>query len=329
MGSECGVLVFAEQENGEIHNVVYELLGKGRELANRLNKMLCAVLLGFGLEEKSRELIYYGADRVYLFDHPSLKNFDVIRYKHNIVKLVNEVKPDIFLIGATRMGRSLAPRIAAALRTGLTADCVDLDLDDEGNLVQIRPAFSGNIMAQIRTRTRPQMATVRYRMMKPLSRNPNRTGEIVRMETEFLENSGIEILDRVSASGVNLSEADIIVAAGRGLKSPEDLKFIEEVANLLGGVVGASRPLVDAGWIGREHQVGFSGNTVKPKVYIAFGISGSPQHLFGMRDSDIIIAVNKDPSASIINFSDYYVIGDLYEIIPPLIRELKRARGVG
>ncbi|MEM2443426.1 MAG: electron transfer flavoprotein subunit alpha/FixB family protein [Candidatus Bathyarchaeia archaeon] len=329
MGSECGVLVFAEQENGEIHNVVYELLGKGRELANRLNKMLCAVLLGFGLEEKSRELIYYGADRVYLFDHPSLKNFDVIRYKHNIVKLVNEVKPDIFLIGATRMGRSLAPRIAAALRTGLTADCVDLDLDDEGNLVQIRPAFSGNIMAQIRTRTRPQMATVRYRMMKPLSRNPNRTGEIVRMETEFLENSGIEILDRVSASGVNLSEADIIVAAGRGLKSPEDLKFIEEVANLLGGVVGASRPLVDAGWIGREHQVGFSGNTVKPKVYIAFGISGSPQHLFGMRDSDIIIAVNKDPSAPIINFSDYYVIGDLYEIIPPLIRELKRARGVG
>ncbi|MEM1531087.1 MAG: electron transfer flavoprotein subunit alpha/FixB family protein [Candidatus Bathyarchaeia archaeon] len=329
MGSECGVLVFAEQENGEIHNVVYELLGKGRELANRLNKMLCAVLLGFGLEEKSRELIYYGADRVYLFDHPSLKNFDVIRYKHNIVKLVNEVKPDIFLIGATRMGRSLAPRIAAALRTGLTADCVDLDLDDEGNLVQIRPAFSGNIMAQIRTRTRPQMATVRYRMMKPLSRNPNRTGEIVRMETEFLENSGIEILDRVSASGVNLSEADIIVAAGRGLKSPEDLKLIEEVANLLGGVVGASRPLVDAGWIGREHQVGFSGNTVKPKVYIAFGISGSPQHLFGMRDSDIIIAVNKDPSAPIINFSDYYVIGDLYEIIPPLIRELKRARGVG
>ncbi|MEM3134893.1 MAG: electron transfer flavoprotein subunit alpha/FixB family protein, partial [Candidatus Bathyarchaeia archaeon] len=220
-------------------------------------------------------------------------------------------------------------RIAAALRTGLTADCVDLDLDDEGNLVQIRPAFSGNIMAQIRTRTRPQMATVRYRMMKPLSRNPNRTGEIVRMETEFLENSGIEILDRVSASGVNLSEADIIVAAGRGLKSPEDLKLIEEVANLLGGVVGASRPLVDAGWIGREHQVGFSGNTVKPKVYIAFGISGSPQHLFGMRDSDIIIAVNKDPSAPIINFSDYYVIGDLYEIIPPLIRELKRARGVG
>jgi len=329
VGSECGVLVFAEQENGEIHNVVYELLGKGRELANRLNKMLCAVLLGFGLEEKSRELIYYGADRVYLFDHPSLKNFDVIRYKHNIVKLVNEVKPDIFLIGATRMGRSLAPRIAAALRTGLTADCVDLDLDDEGNLVQIRPAFSGNIMAQIRTRTRPQMATVRYRMMKPLSRNPNRTGEIVRMETEFLENSGIEILDRVSASGVNLSEADIIVAAGRGLKSPEDLKLIEEVANLLGGVVGASRPLVDAGWIGREHQVGFSGNTVKPKVYIAFGISGSPQHLFGMRDSDIIIAVNKDPSAPIINFSDYYVIGDLYEIIPPLIRELKRARGVG
>lgn len=328
MCGECGVLVFAEQEDGEIHRVVYELLGKGRELADKLKKNLCAVLLGFGLEDKAKELIYYGADKVYLFDHPSLKDFDVIRYKYNIVKLVNEIKPDIFLIGATRIGRSLAPRIAAALRTGLTADCVDLDLDDEGNLVQIRPAFSGNIMAQIKTKIKPQMATVRYKIMKPRDMDLKRRGEIIRKEVDVLENTGIEILNKISANEINISEADIIVAAGRGLKKPEDLKLIEDLAKLLGGVVGASRPLVDAGWIGKEHQVGFSGNSVKPKVYMAFGISGSPQHLFGMRYSDIIISVNKDPTAPIINVSDYSIIGDLYEILPLLIHEIKKVKGV-
>ncbi|MBS7607463.1 electron transfer flavoprotein subunit alpha/FixB family protein [Candidatus Bathyarchaeota archaeon] len=328
MLNECGVLVFAEQENGRIHGVVYELLGKGRELADRLKKSLCAILLGYNLWDEAKELIYYGADKVYLIDHPSLKDFDIVRYKHNIVKIVDEVKPDIFLIGATRIGRSLAPRVAAALKTGLTADCVDLDLDEEGNLIQIRPAFSGNIMAQIKTRTKPQMATVRYRIMKPLNRDPSRRGEIVVREPILLEKTGIEILDKIEIGGVNISEADVIVAAGRGLKSPEDFKILEELATLLGGVLGSSRPLVDAGWIGREHQVGFSGNVVKPKVYMAFGISGAPQHLFGMRDSDIIIAINKDPSAPIISVSDYYVIGDLYEIIHPLINEIKKVKGL-
>jgi electron transfer flavoprotein alpha subunit len=328
MSGECGVLIFAEQEDGEIHKVTYELLGKGRVLADRLRKNLCATLLGYGLNEEAQELIYYGADKVFLFDHPSLKEFDVIRYKQNIVKLVNEVKPEIFLIGATRIGRSLAPRIAASLKTGLTADCIDLDLDDEGNLVQIRPAFSGNIMAQIKTRTKPQMATVRYKVMKIRSRDPARKGEIIKMKTEIIENSGIKILEKTKANGVNISEAEIIVAAGRGVRSPEDLRLFKDLADLLGGVVGSSRPLVDAGWIGKEHQVGFSGNTVKPKIYMAFGISGSPQHLFGMRYSDIIIAVNKDPTAPILNFSDYYVIGDLYEILPKLIHEIKKVRCV-
>jgi electron transfer flavoprotein alpha subunit len=328
MSGECGVLIFAEQEDGEIHKVTYELLGKGRVLADRLRKNLCATLLGYGLNEEAQELIYYGADKVFLFDHPSLKEFDVIRYKQNIVKLVNEVKPEIFLIGATRIGRSLAPRIAASLKTGLTADCIDLDLDDEGNLVQIRPAFSGNIMAQIKTRTKPQMATVRYKVMKMRSRDPARKGEIIKMKTEIIENSGIKILEKMKANGVNISEAEIIVAAGRGVRSPEDLRLFKDLADLLGGVVGSSRPLVDAGWIGKERQVGFSGNTVKPKIYMAFGISGSPQHLFGMRYSDIIIAVNKDPTAPILNFSDYYVIGDLYEILPKLIHEIKKVRCV-
>ena len=327
MPKECGVLVFAEQEDGEVHKVTYELLGKGRELADRLEKKLCAVLLGYNLEDEAKELIYYGADKVYLFDHPSLKEFDVIRYKQNIVDLIRDIQPHIFLIGATRIGRSLAPRIAAALKTGLTADCVDLDLDEEGNLVQIRPAFSGNIMAQIKSRTKPQMATVRYKIMKPLNRDPERKGEIIRKEVEDVKETGIKVLDKLSAGEVNISEADVIVSAGRGLKSPGDFKLIRELAALLGGVVGSSRPLVDMGWIGKEHQVGFSGNIVKPKVYMAFGISGSPQHLFGMRDSDVIIAVNKDPSAPIINVSDYYMIGDLYEILPQLICELKKVRG--
>ncbi|HDO41812.1 MAG TPA: electron transfer flavoprotein subunit alpha/FixB family protein [Candidatus Bathyarchaeota archaeon] len=327
MPKECGVLVFAEQEDGEVHKVTYELLGKGRELADRLEKKLCAVLLGYNLEDEAKELIYYGADKVYLFDHPSLREFDVIRYKQNIVDLIREIQPHIFLIGATRIGRSLAPRIAAALKTGLTADCVDLDLDEEGNLVQIRPAFSGNIMAQIKTRTKPQMATVRYKIMKPLNRDPERKGEIIRKEVEDMKETGIKVLDKLSAGEVNISEADVIVSAGRGLKSPRDFELMGELAALLEGVVGSSRPLVDMGWIGKEHQVGFSGNIVKPKVYMAFGISGSPQHLFGMRDSDIIIAVNKDPSAPIINVSDYYIIGDLYEILPQLICELKKVRG--
>jgi len=249
------VLVFAENNDGKVHPVSYELLGKGRELADSLGVDLNAVLLGWRMENEALELIYRGADNVFLYDHPILEEFDVIRYTRNIVKMVRETKPDIFLVGATRIGRTLAPRIAAALRTGLTADCVDLKLDEEGNLVQVRPAFSGNIMAQIVTKTRPQMATVRYKVMK--------------------------------------------------------------------------MPERDAGWISKDHQVGFSGNTVKPRIYIACGISGSPQHLFGMRDSDIIIAVNKDPTAPIFNVSDYGVVGDLYEFIPLLIREVKRLIGEG
>ena len=319
------VLVFAEQKNGEIHQVSFELLGKGRELADRLDVELNAVLLGWRVEDKASELVYRGADNVFLYDHPSLKDFNVIKYGRNIVKLVKETRPDIFLIGATRIGRTLAPRIAAALRTGLTADCVDLDLDSDGNLIQIRPAFSGNIMAQIRTKTRPQMATVRYRVMRMNERDISRKGRIIKKEVEVIDETGIKILEKIKADEVNLPEAEVIVSGGRGLKKPEDFKLLQELADVLGGVVGSSRPLVDAGWISKDHQVGFSGNTVKPKVYIACGISGSPQHLFGMRDSDVIIAINKDPTAPIFNVSDYGIVGDLYEVVPLLIREIKKA----
>ena len=319
-----GVMVFAEQEDGKIHPVSYELLGKGRDIADKLGIELSCVLLGFQMKNEVNELIYHGADKIFLYDHPSLKNFDVIRYKQNIVNLVKEEKPEIFLLGATHLGRSLGPRIAAALKTGLTADCIDLKMDEEGNLIQIRPAFSGNILAHIKTKTRPQMSTVRYKVMEKRERDPTRKGKIIMKNLEVIEDSGMKILKKEKAGEVNITEADIIVSGGRGLKKPDDFKILRELADLLGGVVGSSRPLVDEGWIKREHQVGFSGNTVKPKLYVACGISGSPQHLAGMRDSDVIVAINTDPSAPIFKVADYGIIGDLYEVVPKLIDEIRK-----
>jgi electron transfer flavoprotein alpha subunit len=326
MSEYRGVMVFAEQEDGEIHPVSYELLGKGREIADRLGVELSCVLLGFEMKKKANELIFYGADKVFLYDHPSLKEFDVVRYKQNIVKLVKEEKPEILLLGATHLGRSLGPRIAAALNTGLTADCIDLKVDEKGNLIQIRPAFSGNILAHIKTKTRPQMATVRYKVMRRMERDESRKGKIIKMEAEVIEESGLELLNKEKVSEVNITEAEIIVSGGRGLKKPDDFNILRELAGLLGGVVASSRPLVDEGWIGREHQVGFSGNIVHPKLYIACGISGSPQHLAGMRDSDVIVAINSDPSAPIFKVADYCVIGDLYEVVPKLIDEIRKRK---
>ncbi|MDH5443467.1 MAG: electron transfer flavoprotein subunit alpha/FixB family protein [Hadesarchaea archaeon] len=319
MGEYKGVMTFAEQEDGKIHPVSYELLGKGRDIADKLGVKLSCVLLGFQMKNEVNELIYHGADKIFFYDHPSLKEFDTIRYKQNIVNLVKEEKPEIFLLGATHLGRSLGPRIAVAVKTGLTADCIDLKVDEEGNLIQIRPAFSGNILAHIKTKTRPQMSTVRYKVMEKRERDPTRKGEIIMKDAEVVENSGTNILKKEKAGEVNITEADIIVSGGRGLKKPDDFKILHELADLLGGVVGSSRPLVDEGWIGREHQVGFSGNTVKPKLYFACGISGSSQHLAGMRDSDIIVAINTDPSAPIFKVADYGIVGDLYEVVPKLV----------
>jgi electron transfer flavoprotein alpha subunit len=286
---------------------------------------LFAVLLGAQVAEEARELVYYGADRVYLYDHPALENFDILNYKHNIVRLVREVRPEIFLLGATHLGRSLGPRIAAALGTGLTADCIGLEIAADGSLAQVRPAFSGNILADIRTWSRPQMATVRYRVMSSRERDTTRCGEVEKCEVELLP-SPLTLLRREKSAGVNIAEADIIVSGGRGLKKAEDFGILADLARLLGGVVGSSRPLVDDGWIDKEHQVGFSGSTVKPKLYVACGISGSPQHLAGMRQSDVIVAVNTDPSAPIFRVADYGVVADMYEVVPKLIDMIKRRR---
>lgn len=318
-----GLMVFAEQRDGKIHPVSYELLGKGREIANELYVELSSVLLGNQIEEEAKELIYYGADKVFLYDHPTLKEFDLLNYKHNIVKLIEEVKPEIFLLGATHLGRSLGPRIAVALNTGLTADCTGLDVDEEGSLIQIRPAFSGNILAYIKTATRPQMATIRYKVMRKRERNPDRKGEIITKEVKIVEPL-LTLISKERSGEVNIAEADVIVSGGRGLKRPEDFGILQGLAELFGGVVGSSRPLVDDGWIGKEHQVGFSGNTVKPKLYIACGISGSPQHLAGMGRSDTIVAINIDPSAPIFKVADYGIVGDLYEVVPQLTSKLKR-----
>ena len=322
MKDYSGLMVFAEQREGRVHPVSYELLGKGREMADKLGVELSSVLLGNQMEEEARELIYYGADKVFLYDHPVLEDFDLLNYKHNITKLVEEVKPEVFLFGATHLGRSLAPRISVALGTGLTADCTGLDMSEDGDLVQIRPAFSGNILAHIRTRTRPQMATVRYKVMPSMPRDEHRKGEIIKKDVELMP-SLLTILKKEKSGEKSITEAELIVSGGRGLKKAEDFSLLADLAELLGGAVGSSRPLVDDGWISREHQVGFSGNTVKPKIYIACGISGSPQHLAGMRGADVIVSINSDPSAPIFKMADYGIVGDLYEVIPKLIDRIK------
>lgn len=322
-----GILIYAEANGPKIHPISFELLGKARELAEKLGLEVWSVALGCRISDKASELIYHGADRVYIYDDERLRDLNVVAYKSVLVELVRETKPEIFLLGATPWGRSLATRVAAALDTGLTADCIDLQVSENGKLIQIRPAFTGNILAHIETISKPVMATIRYRVMKKLPRDVNRRGEIIIRRLEEIDCNEIKCLGKVSKRGISLADAEIVVAGGRGLKKKEDLKMLEELANMIGGVVGASRPLVEEGWISKDHQVGFSGNVVKPKLYIACGISGSPQHLAGMRDSNIIIAINTDPSAPIFRHADYGVVADLYDFIPKLINYLKEKTG--
>ncbi|MGC8909028.1 MAG: electron transfer flavoprotein subunit alpha/FixB family protein [Fervidicoccaceae archaeon] len=321
-----GIMVYAEVHNGTIHPVTFELLGKARELANKKGTKVLAALAGYGVKEKAQELIYRGADIVYVTDSEKLRTLDVVAHKSALLKIIEKAKPEAVLIGATNTGRTLAPRVSAYLKTGLTADCTDLFIDDKGNLVQVRPAFSGNIFAHILTKTKPVMSTVRYRTFKPADRDQSRKGEVIDVEMDEIGETGYRVLRKMEREKVNISEAELIISAGRGLKKKEDLEMIRELASLLGATVGASRPLVDDDWISRDHQVGFSGNIVKPKVYIAIGISGSPQHVVGMKDSGTVISINIDPSAPIGEYSDYMIVGDLYEVIPKLIEEIKKLK---
>ena len=324
------VLVFAEQREGKLAPVSYELLGAGRRLADELGTGLLAALLGAD-ESEAMELIKRGADKVLLCSDPVLEKFNDDVYSEVLAKIINEYKPSIVLAGATPIGRSFIPRVAARLRTGLTADCTSLEIDkDTNNLLQIRPAFGGNIMATISCPDyRPQMATVRPRVMKRGEYNANRTGEIINVDVDNLTpgTKVIESVKEVSEISVNLHEADIIVSGGRGVGGEKGVRMLEELAIALGGVVGASRAAIDEGWIPYSHQVGQTGKTVNPKVYIACGISGAVQHLVGMQSSDIIIAINKNPEAPIFNVATYGIVGDLFEIVPMLTKKIKEIKG--
>ena len=326
----AGVWVVAEQREGEIHGVSYELLGKGRELADARGSELSAVLLGHDLGDAPRALIEHGADTVYLVDDPSLKDYLDEPYANAVTALIESHRPEIVLTGATSVGRSLIPRVAIQVRTGLTADCTGLEIDDaEGLLLQTRPAFGGNIMATIICpRHRPQMATVRHKVMKALEPDPARKGEIVseRLDPSLLE-TRTEFVEFVRdlTQAVNIAEADVIVSGGRGLGGPENFEMLQKLAGVLGGAVGASRAAVDAGWIPYSHQVGQTGKTVQPKLYVACGISGAVQHLAGMQSSKTIIAINRDPDAPIFKVATYGIVGDVKEVVPLLTRKLSAA----
>ncbi|MFH1888931.1 MAG: FAD-binding protein [Candidatus Omnitrophota bacterium] len=323
-----GVWVFAEQKKGKVQPVVYELFGKARELATALGSDVSAVLLGEHLEEEIQELIWRGADKVYVVEKREVANYQDAPYTNILVELIKKYKPEILLCGATYIGRSLISRVAIKLRVGLTADCTGLDIDREKKiLLQTRPAFGGNIMATIISPNyRPQMATVRHKVFPETSSDMKRKGKIIREDFNgpilVSRSKLLDIIDEVEST-VNLSEADIIVSGGRGMGAPENFKLLEELAKVMGAAVGSSRAAVDAGWMPYSHQVGQTGRTVSPKIYIACGISGQIQHLVGMQSSKIIVAINKDPDAPIFKVATYGTVGDLFQIIPALTKKFK------
>lgn len=322
-----GVWVFAEQRDGNIVSVSFELLGIGRRLADDLKEELSAILLGYNITDTAGELLEYGADTVYVVDDIRLKEFQDDTYSRVLSSLIMDKKPEIVLAGATSIGRSFIPRVASFLRTGLTADCTELSIDREKRLlVQTRPALGGNIMATIICpHHRPQMATVRPKVMGDF-RYGSRCGKVVSVRVrEELLNSRTKLLNFVKEleDTINLSEADIVVAGGRGLREAKNFKLIEDLAKAIGGGVGASRGAVDSGWISYSHQIGQTGRTVSPRLYIACGISGAVQHLSGIQSAEVIVAINNDPGAPIFNIATYGIVGDLFEILPLLIEALR------
>ncbi|MGI6176524.1 MAG: FAD-binding protein [Christensenellales bacterium] len=331
LASYKGVWVYAEQRHGKMMSTSYELLGEGRKLADDLGVELCALLVGKDVEVLAKDLCAYGADKVVLAEHDLLEEYTTDAYTKVITDIVNELKPEIILLGATNIGRDLGPRLAARLNTGLTADCTSLDIDAEKKIIlQTRPAFGGNIMATIITPNhRPQMSTVRPGVMKKGIKDESRPTVVEKMDVALSESDiNTTVLEVVKATKhiVNLIEADIIVSGGRGLGGPDGFQVIEDLAEALGGVVGSSRAAVDAGWISQDHQVGQTGKTVRPKLYIACGISGAIQHLAGMQTSECIVAINKNPEAPIFKVADYGITGDLYKVIPMMIEEINRIK---
>ncbi len=334
-----GVFIFAQQTDGKISPISFELLGKAKDLASSLNTDVTAVLIGSEIKNLANSLAEYGADKVIVIDNPVLKNYRTEPYTQALAAAINEYKPEIMLVGATAIGRDLGPRVSARVGTGLTADCTMLEIGDfplnplpgreqkHNQLLMTRPAFGGNTIATIACPdNRPQMATVRPGVMQKAERQENAKAEIIEFSPEIKENNCyVEILDIVKevSQTVDIQEAKILVSGGRGVGSKENFKLLEELADALGGAVSCSRAVVDSGWLPKELQVGQTGKTVRPNLYFAIGISGAIQHAAGMEESDIIIAINKDPSAPIFDIADYGIVGDLNKIVPMLTEAVK------
>jgi electron transfer flavoprotein alpha subunit len=321
-----GITVYVDHLDGEIHPVTYELIGKAKILAKVTNHPVYALFIGKNITDKAKELLYYGVDEVFVYDFKELEYFVIEPYTNAFEDFINRIKPSSILVGATNIGRSLAPRTAARFRTGLTADCTVLEMRENTDLVQIRPAFGGNIMAQIvTTNNRPQFCTVRYKVFDAPEKIAKASGKITKMELDKKKLvSNIKVLDITKKEiELDISEADVIIAAGRGVKTEKDMEMINELAELLGARTACTRPLIEAGWFDPRLQIGLSGRTVKPKLIITVGISGAVQFAAGMQNSDLIIAINNDSNAPIFNIAHYGIIGDLYEIIPSLLKRIK------
>ena len=323
-----GVYVFAQQVDGEVSGVTLELIGKGKELAKDLDTEVTAVVIGSGIASLADELGAYGADKVIVIDDPCLKDYTTEPYAHAMDSVIKEFKPVAVLYGATAIGRDVAPRISARVHTGLTADCTRLEVDAETkNLRMTRPAFGGNLMATIICpNNRPQMATVRPGVFQKLAKDTSKKAEVINFNPGFEKNAKfvdvVEVVKTVSDK-VDIMDAKILVSGGRGVGSKENFKLLEDLAEALGGTVSCSRPCVENGWCDKDIQVGQTGKTVRPQVYFAVGISGAIQHLAGMEESDIIIAINKDESAPIFDVADYGIVGDLNKILPILTEKIK------
>ena len=337
-----GVYVFAQQVDNEISGIAYELLGKGKELAAKLNEEVTAVLIGHEVKGLADKLAEYGADKVIVVDDPELKEYRTEPYAHALASVINEFKPDIMLVGATAIGRDLGPRVSARVHTGLTADCTQLDIGDfpivavpgkeqkHNQLLMTRPAFGGNTIATIACPDfRPQMATVRPGVMQKAERVAGAKAEVIEFNPGFTpDNKYVEILEVVKAVSdvADIMDAKILVSGGRGVGSAENFQMLEDLAEALGGTVSCSRAVVDSGWKPRDLQVGQTGKTVRPQVYFAIGISGAIQHVAGMEESDIIVAINKDENAPIFDVADYGIVGDLNKIVPALTEQIKAAK---
>ena len=321
-----GILVYADCTGGKIHRVTFELIGKARALSKVTGHPVWVLAIGHNLTGCAEKLRYYGVDRIFLYDHPAFADFRIEPYTEAFCDFIEKEKPSSILVGATNLGRQLAPRVAARCRTGLTADCTVLEMKENTDLVQIRPAFGGNIMAQIVTpNTRPQFCTVRYKVFQEPKPEATASGEIVRMAvSQKMEASAITVLSTLEKpKDIDIAEAEVIVAVGRGASSETLRAQAKELADLLGGVVACTRPLVEGNVYDAKHQIGLSGRTVKPKLIFALGISGAVQFAAGMKSSDCIVAVNTDPTAPIFDVAHYCVVGDVNEILPKLIAKIK------